>query len=300
MDFFYYALPFAVLFISLEIYISVKNNEHLYSWKDSRTSTLIGIGAVILQLLTKAGTLAVLALIYELFAPMRQSLGYSGLGWDWWVFILAIVCDDFSFYWHHRFSHNIRVLWAAHIVHHSSANFNLGTAFRVGWVVFFYKPLSWLWMAAIGFPPLMILTAMAINSAYQFWLHTTKIKSLGTIEKFINTPYLHQIHHSTNPEYIDKNHSGIFIIWDRIFGTYHPGHTIQKKTFGVTTPPNSYNVFKVIGHEYQNIWNDVKSVPKLSDKLKYIFYPPGWSHDGSTQTAKQMRNDTEEQMAMEA
>lgn len=288
-----YFVPLAVIFISIEVYISVKNNEHLYGWKDSRTSAFVGIGAVLLQIFTKAATLAVFALVYELFLPLREQLGYTGLGWAWWVWLLAIICDDFSFYWHHRLSHSVRVLWAAHIVHHSSSYFNLGTAFRNGWVIFFYKPIFWLWMPAIGFNPVIVLTAMAINSTYQFWLHTKKIGSLGHIEKFINTPYLHQIHHSRNPEYLDKNHSGIFIIWDRLFGTYHPGHTIHKKTFGVTTPPNSYNPIKVITHEYENIWQDVKRAPGLGDKLKYIFYPPGWSHDGSSLTVRQMRKSEE-------
>lgn len=292
MEFVYfipYFVPLAVVFIGIEIYTSIKHNEHLYEWKDSLASALVGIGAVVIQIFTKAATLAVFWLVYKLCEPLRHSAGYNGLGWAWWVWIFAILGDDFSFYWHHRLSHTVRVLWAAHIVHHSSSYFNLGTAFRNGWVIFFYKPVFWLWMPAIGFHPVMVLTAMAINSVYQFWLHTRKIPSLGKIEKFINTPYLHQIHHSQNPEYLDKNHSGIFIIWDRIFGTYHPGHTRQEKVFGVTTPPHSYNVLEIVTHEYQNIWRDVKSVTKFSDKLKYIFYPPGWSHDGNTLTVKQSK-----------
>ena len=291
MEFVYfipYFVPLAVVFIGIEIYISVKHNEHLYEWKDSRASALVGIGAVVLQIFTKAATLAVFGIIYKLFQPLRLELGYNDLGWAWWVWALAILSDDFSFYWHHRLSHTVRILWAAHIVHHSSSYFNLGTAFRNGWVIFFYKPIFWLWMPAIGFHPVIVLTAMAVNSLYQFWLHTKKIPSLGKIEKVFNTPYLHQIHHSQNPEYLDKNHSGIFIIWDRIFGTYHPGYTKEEKVFGVTTPPGSYNAIKIVTHEFENIWRDVKSAPRFSEKLKYIFSPPGWSHDGSTLTVKQM------------
>lgn len=292
MEFVYfipYFVPLAIIFIGAEIYVSVRHNEHLYEWKDSWASAFVGIGAVIVQALTKAGILAVFAIVYRLFEPLRLQIGYEGLGWAWWVWALAIIGDDFSFYWHHRLSHTVRILWAAHIVHHSSSYFNLGTSFRNGWIIFFYKPVFWLWMPALGFHPVMVLTAMAINSLYQFWLHTKKIPSLGKIEKFINTPYLHQIHHSQNPEYLDKNHSGIFIIWDRIFGTYHPGHTARQKVFGVTTPPGSYSPFKIITHEYENIWRDVKNAPGFKDKLKYIFYPPGWSHNGSTLTVKQMK-----------
>src|SRR5690606_35621656 len=129
------------------------------------------LGAVLLQIFTKAGTLAVFYLIYEIGKHVRLFLGYEFLGWGPIVWLVAMVFEDFCFYWHHRLSHRVRILWAAHIVHHSAFYFNLGTSLRNGWVSFFYKPIFWLWMPFLGFHPVMVLTAMAINTSYQFWLH---------------------------------------------------------------------------------------------------------------------------------
>ncbi len=289
MEFVYfipYFVPLAVLFIGIEIYISVKHNENLYDFKDSSASAAIGLGAVLLQILTKAGTLAVFYFFYEIGEPIRRLLGYENLGWSIGAWVAALILDDFCFYWHHRFSHRIRVLWAAHIVHHSSEYFNLGTSFRNGWVIFFYKPVFWLWMPFIGFHPVMVLTAMAINTSYQFWLHTQKISSLGWIEKIFNTPHLHQIHHSQNTEYIDKNFGGILMIWDRLFGTYHPGIKGGRLQFGVTTPPGSFHPIKIVTHEYESIWKDLRQTKDWSTRFKILFQPPGWSPRPPEQTAK--------------
>lgn len=278
MEYFYfipYFIPIAVIFIGLEIYISIKEREALYHFKDSAATAAVGIGAVLLQLLTKAGTLAFFFLFYELGSPLREAMGYEALGWSAAVWAAAILCDDFCFYWHHRFSHRVRVLWAAHVVHHSSEYFNLGTAFRNGWVIFFYKPIFWIWMPFLGFHPVMVLTAMAINSSYQFWLHTRKIPSLGLVEKLFNTPQLHQIHHSQNPEYIDKNFGGILILWDRLFGTYHPGIPGGKLQFGVTHPPHSFHPLKIVTHEYESLWKDLKRCPDWKGRWKLLFHPPG-------------------------
>ncbi len=278
MEYFYfipYFIPVAVLFIGLEIFISIKEREDLYHFKDSVATAAVGIGAVILQLLTKAGTLAFFFVFFELGAPMRQALGYEALGWTAGVWVAVILCDDFCFYWHHRFSHRVRLLWAAHVVHHSSEYFNLGTSFRNGWVIFFYKPIFWFWMPLVGFHPVMVLTAMAINSSYQFWLHTRKIPSLGWVEKIFNTPQLHQIHHSQNPEYIDQNFGGILIIWDRLFGTYHPGIPGGENRFGVTHPPESFHPLKIVTHEYESIWKDLKKCRSWKQRWKLLFHPPG-------------------------
>ncbi len=289
-----YFIPAAIIVITVEVIMSIRHDKHLYEWKDSAASAGVGIGAVLMQVLTKAGTLAVFTGVFELFEPVREALNYTAafgqnwLGAAWWVWVLAILGDDFNFYWHHRFAHTVRILWAAHIPHHSSEYFNFGTSFRNSWTIFFIKPVYWLWMPAIGFHPIMVLMAMSINSVYQFTLHSLSVPHLGWFEKIFNTPQLHQIHHSKNFAYMDKNFGGIFIIWDKIFGTFHNGRDGQERHFGVTKPPNSYNPVKIITHEFENIWQDVRSAKTLKDKLNYIFGAPGWSPDKSSLTVSEM------------
>lgn len=227
--------------------------------------------------------------LFELFKPLRLALlGYEYLGWAWYVWILCQLCDDFSYYWYHRLSHTVRVLWAAHIVHHSSEYFNLGSGVRNGWFTLFYKPLFWVWLPIIGFHPIMVATCLGIQAIYQFHLHTQAVPKLGFLEKFMNTPTQHQVHHSQNLAYLDKNHGGFLNIFDRLFGSFLPLMPEIPPRFGVIHPPKSHNPLQIVSHEYRNIWADVKKAPTIKSKLMYIFGPPGWSHDGSTQTVKQI------------
>src|SRR5690606_14912955 len=163
----------------------------------------------------KVVALGVFIVIFNLFKEIRiQYLGYESFGWAWYVWVVCLLCDDFNFYWHHRLSHTIRLLWAAHIPHHNADTFNLTVSIRNGWFITFYKPIFWLWMAAIGFEPVMIATCLVINAAYQFFLHTQHVPKLPWYGAVFNTPYDHVVHHSSNVEYMDKNHGGILIIWD--------------------------------------------------------------------------------------
>jgi sterol desaturase/sphingolipid hydroxylase (fatty acid hydroxylase superfamily) len=285
-----YALPVFLVLIVAEIIISIKHEEHLYEVKDFKSSLYLAFGASVITSATKVFILGLFYFLYESFKEFRmQIFGYESLGWAWWVWLLAFVGDDFNFYWYHRLSHSIRFLWAAHVVHHSSKYFNLGSGIRNGWTTMFYKPLFWLWMPLLGFHPLMVATAISINSIYQFFLHSKKVPYLGFIEHIFNTPKLHQVHHSSDMQYLDKNHGGILIIWDKLFGTFEREPDTDSLTFGLPKGPDSYNPFKVVFYEYNNIWNDIKKVTAWKTKLKYVFYAPGWSHDGSTKTAKQLQ-----------
>lgn len=292
-----WAVPFLFVCIAVEAYISYRENKELYEWKDTVACTWVGIGTAVFSFVTKVATVALFFLFFELFEPLReQYLGYSQLGWAWWVWVLCMLGDDFNFYWHHRFCHTVRILWAAHIVHHSSEKFNFATAFRNGWTIFFFKPIYWLWLPALGFHPIMVITAVTINSTYQMFLHSSMVPSFGWFEKIFNSPWIHQVHHACNIEYLDRNHGGILVIWDRLFGTYQTN--TEKPKFGVLHPPNSYNPLVLVGHEYRDIWNDVRRAKRWQDKLKYIFYPPGWSPDGSTKTAKQMQRELKKQLSV--
>ena len=271
------------------------NAKHLFHLKETLASFGIAFGASVMATFTKVAALGVFTYIFELTRPLRaEFLGYETIGWAWWAWILCVICDDFSFYWHHRLSHNIRLLWAAHIPHHSAHQFNLTVSIRNGWFVTLYKPIFWLWLPLVGFEPFMIATALIINSVYQYFLHSQLVPSLGWYEKVFNTPYVHVVHHSSNTEYLDRNHGGILLIWDKLFGTYQGIIKGLKPKYGVLHGPGNYNPITANTHEFASIWKDTRKSSKLKDKLMYIFGPPGWSHDGSTLTAKQMQAKMQE------
>ncbi|TXG38662.1 sterol desaturase family protein [Seonamhaeicola maritimus] len=281
-----YVIPVFSFLIVFE-YLLVR---HHFELKESLSGIFIGVGASLISLFSKTIALAIFILIFNLLKDFRlQYLGYESLGWIWYVWFFAIVSDDFNFYWHHRFSHSIRLLWAAHVPHHSSKTYNFIIGLRNGWFISLYKPIYWIWMAAVGFEPLMIAGCLIINSVYQFFLHTQLVPNLGILEKVFNTPKLHIVHHSCNIEYLDKNHGGIFIIWDKLFGTYKPYFAEISPQYGILKDPNTHNPFILNIHEFYSICKDVKKTSCWLNKLKYIFYPPGWSPNGETLTTKQLQ-----------
>lgn len=302
-----YGVPCFLGLILLELTYSKKfDDKNLYKWKDLVSSLTIGTGSAVVAALIKTVSLVfVFTLAYELFNPVVDGVrtnifGWESFGYAWYVWILCMLADDYTYYWFHRQNHMVRFLWAAHIVHHSSDNFNLGTAVRNGWFTIIYKPFFYVWIVIIGFPPEMLLVCLGIESLWQFQLHTKYVPKIGFIEKFINTHTMHQVHHAKNIEYMDKNHGGILNIFDRIFGTWKELDDEVDIKYGVTSPPNSYNIWVILTHEYRNIWQDMKKSKNWWHKFMYIFGPPGWSHDGSTLTVKQMQKKLEkEKMALQ-
>lgn len=293
-----YGVPCFLGLIALELTYSKKfDDKKLYKWKDLRASVSLGIGSVILGALIK--TIIIVLLFnfeYDLFNPTVDGvrtniMGWKSFGYAWYVWIACMLLDDFSYYWFHRQNHMVRFFWAAHIVHHSSDNFNLGTAVRNGWFTIFYKPFFYVWIVAIGFPPEMLVVCLGIEALWQFQLHTKYVKSLGIFETILNTHTMHQVHHARNIEYMDKNHGGILNVFDRIFGTFKKIDPSLEIAYGVTDPPNSFKLYVILTHEYKNIWADVKKSSNWYHKFMYVFGPPGWSHDGSTLTIKQIRNE---------
>ena len=287
-DFMVYIYPFYLGLIVLEFIFA----RHLYNLKESLSSLAIALVSSVIAATTKVWALALFFLIFEITKEFRlEILGYESFGWAWYVWVLAIILDDFNFYWHHRFSHELRILWAAHVPHHNAETFNLTVSIRNGWFITLYKPLFWLWMPLIGFEPVMIAIALIINAAYQFFLHSQLVPSLGWFEKIFNTPYIHRVHHSCNVEYLDKNHGGMLIIWDKIFGTFQNVIPDLKPKYGVLKGPDSLNPITANTHEFSSIWSDVRKAKSWKDRFKFIFYPPGWSPDKTTKTAKQMQEE---------
>ncbi|MGI9549965.1 MAG: sterol desaturase family protein [Aurantibacter sp.] len=297
-----YGVPCFIGFILLELtYSKTHGDEDLYVWKDLFASGFMGVGSAIIGPLIKVvATIAIFNYAYEFFNPMVDGvrtniMGYTSFGYAWYVWLLCQLADDFTYYWLHRANHEIRVLWAAHIVHHSSPNFNLGTAVRNGWFTILYKPFFYMWMPAVGFPVEMVVVALGIEALWQFQLHSIYIPKMGWIEKIFNTHTMHQVHHAQNVEYLDKNHGGFLNIFDKLFGTWKELDDDIKVEYGVIHPPESHHPVEILTHEYRNIWNDIKKSKKFSHTLMYIFGPPGWSPDGSTLTVRQQQRLFEEQ-----
>lgn len=277
-----YAIPFFILLIAVELYLNYREQKDWYKTPDMFASIGMGIGSAVINLGVKA-------FYFLIYTWLYNNVRLFDLPNAWWVWVLLLFADDFSFYWHHRLSHQIRILWASHVNHHSSEYYNLGTALRQSWTELLYKYIFWLWLPIVGFPPYMILVMMSISLIYQFWIHTNFIGKLGPIEWIFSTPSAHRVHHASNTIYLDRNHGGILIIWDRLFGTYQEELDSEPVKYGITKNIDSYNPLIIATHEYGNVSNDLKKAPTFIDKLKYLIMPPGWSHDGSTLTANQLR-----------
>jgi sterol desaturase/sphingolipid hydroxylase (fatty acid hydroxylase superfamily) len=277
-----YAIPVFILLMVIEIWIDLKEKLQLYEFKEAAACLAMGLGSLVINLFVKAFYFYVFWKIYEHTGFFKEQLSFTVMGW-----VLLLFADDFSFYWHHRLSHEVRLLWAAHSNHHSSQDYNFAVALRQSWTEGFYKFLFYAWLPVLGFHPLMVFSMVSISLIYQFFLHTQVVKKLPAwIEFIFNTPSHHRVHHGVNLQYLDKNHAGIFIIWDRLFGTFEPeGEAV---VYGLTKNIDTKNPVKIAVAEFKALWEDVRRAPTWKDKLKYIFYPPGWSHDGSSLTVKEI------------
>ncbi|MBS1582616.1 MAG: sterol desaturase family protein [Bacteroidetes bacterium] len=282
----FYVYP---VFLALIIMEYVKARDY-FDLKESLSGFIIGVGATLIRVVTNVFEITLYMFLFWKTAHFREEyLGYTSLGFKWYIWLLCAIADDHNFYWHHRLAHNVRVLWAAHLPHHSGRKFNLTISIRNGWFITLVKPIYWLWMPILGFEPIMIATCLIVNAFYQFFLHSQLVPSLGWYEKVFNTPYVHVVHHSSNTEYLDRNHGGILTIWDRLYGTWQEPIKGVKPKFGISHDPDTHNPITHNLFEFQEIWRDVKKAPGLRNKLMYIFGPPGWSHDGSSMTSKQLQ-----------
>jgi sterol desaturase/sphingolipid hydroxylase (fatty acid hydroxylase superfamily) len=272
----YYAIPFFLLLLVVE-WASYRhlNDDHVelvgYDPRDTRTSLAMGIGNVAVNIVWKLAVVAIYAALYEL-TPLRVPPE------AWWAWPLLFFADDLAYYWFHRVSHESRVFWASHVVHHSSQHYNLSTALRQTWVPMTALPF-WIPLALIGFPPWMILLAQSWSLIYQFGLHTERIRRLPRpLEAVLNTPSHHRVHHGANERYLDRNYGGILIIWDRMFGSYEP--EAERVRYGLTTNLTTYNPITVAFHEYVALWRDLRAAPSWRVRLGLLFRGPGWRPGG--------------------
>jgi sterol desaturase/sphingolipid hydroxylase (fatty acid hydroxylase superfamily) len=208
------------------------------------------------------------------------------IGYQWWAWLLVFFADDFSYYWFHRTSHECRLFWASHVVHHSSQRYNLATALRQTWTGSFMSWIFWLWMPLVGFPPLMVLTMQAISLLYQFCIHTELVRTMGPFEALFNTPSHHRVHHGSNQRYLDRNHAGILIVWDRIFRTFEPEQELP--VYGLTQNINSYNPLRIAFHEWLDIWRDLREATTLHERVAVVFGRPGRRAEKAAHAASQL------------
>lgn len=281
----YYAIPFFVLLLSIEAWFSYRENKHLYETKDTFTSLGLGIGNVLTGFITKA-------LIFWLFTFFYEHRLFTLAENKWWYWVLLFFADDFSYYWFHRTSHYVNYFWASHVVHHSSQHYNLAAALRQTWTGNLTGAfLFWAWMPLVGFHPIWILFMQQLSLIYQFWIHTETIHRLPPpLEFVLNTPSHHRVHHGSDLKYLDKNHGGILIIWDRLFGSFQPEE--ERPTYGLTKNIESFNPAKVALITWGQLIKKVFSSGSLSNAVKYLIKSPGWSHDGSSKTTAQLRKES--------
>jgi sterol desaturase/sphingolipid hydroxylase (fatty acid hydroxylase superfamily) len=214
----------------------------------------------------------------------------------WWAWPLCFVLDDLAYYAFHRSAHRVRWFWAAHVNHHSSQHYNLSTALRQSWTGFFALSFAFrVPLLLIGFHPAMVLFCGAANLIYQFWIHTEAIgRCPRWFEAVMNTPSHHRVHHAVNPRYLDRNYAGVFIVWDRLFGTFEPERANDRPRYGIVHQLGRFSLLWSVCHEWIAIARDLWSAPWRA-KLPYLLQPPGWSHDGSRDTSDMIRRRWQEE-----
>jgi len=280
----YYAIPGFVLLLSIEAWFSYRENKQLYEAKDTWSSLALGIGNVLTGFITKA-------LIFGLFIILYEWRIFTLDPTRWWFWVLIFFADDFSYYWFHRTAHNVNWFWASHVVHHSSQHYNLAAALRQTWTGNLTGSfLFWAWMPLVGFHPIWVLFMQQISLIYQFWIHTETVNKCPAWFEFIfNTPSHHRVHHGVDLKYLDKNHGGILIIWDRIFGSFQPEE--QRPVYGLTKNIGSFNPFVVAFKTWGELFRKASKSGSLRNGINYFIQPPGWSHDGSSKTVRQMLDE---------
>ena len=277
-----YAIPFFILLIVIEMVWARSRSPAAYEPRDTLTSLALGLGS------TAAG-IAAGGFVFAAALWLAQ-FSVITIGWAWWAWPLCFVLDDFNYYWAHRTGHRVRWFWAAHVNHHSSQHYNLSTALRQTWTGFFALSFVFrIWPVLLGFDPAMIFAVGGINLIYQFWIHTEAVgRCPRWFEAVMNTPSHHRVHHAVNPQYLDRNYAGVFIVWDRLFGTYHREEAGVRNHYGVVKQLGSFNLLWAAFHEWIGIARDVWKAPWKA-KLGYVWRVPGWTHDGSRETSDMIR-----------
>jgi alkylglycerol monooxygenase len=265
------SIPIFFILIGIELLVERFSHQKLYRLPDAIANLSCGITSQLSGLFLKIFGIGIYQFLFEHFAFFTLERN-----WIYWLFLILLV--DLAYYWAHRMSHEINLFWGGHVVHHQSEDYNLSVALRqsslqVIWTFGFTLPIAF-----FGFSTVDFVLVSAFNTLYQFWIHTETIGKLPRwIEFIFNTPSHHRVHHGRDPKYIDKNHAGSLIIWDRMFGTFQQEE--EKPTYGITKPINSWNAVWANMSHYSEMGKDLKRITRWSDKVKYLFMKPGWMPD---------------------
>lgn len=261
------SIPIFFILILIELSYSFYKKLGYYRLNDSISNLSQGTGQQLLDIFMKASLFFGYTYIYT-------NWRFFTIQTTWIVAILLFIGVDFFYYWFHRMSHQVNALWAAHIVHHQSEEYNLTVALRQSWIQGWFSWVFYLPLAFLGFNPILFLTISSLVTLYQFWIHTKAIKHLGFLEYILNTPSHHRVHHGSNPKYIDKNHAGTLIIWDKMFGTFQKEE--EEVVYGITKPLASWNPIWANLHYWNELLASAKKASSFKDKVKIFIMPPGW------------------------
>lgn len=261
-----FALPAFFLFLFIEYQVArLKKRDDVFKYESSISNISIGIAERLLNLFIAAS-------FYQLFYFIYENYALFQIPNSWITWIALILATDFVWYWYHRLGHEVNFLWAAHIVHHQSEEFNLTVAARITTLQALIRNIFWCVLPFVGFHPALVIFILMFHGIYSFFTHTQMIGKLGWLENIFITPSLHGIHHASNKKYLDKNYGDVFVFWDKMFGTFQKEE--EKPNYGLTHPIRSYSFLWQHFHYYLEIWEATKRTDGLKNKLKIIFGSP--------------------------
>ncbi len=265
-----YAIPFFLALMVIELVVAKKRGKALYRFHDAVTSLNIGFVSETIRSLAKLMSIVVYALLVDQVAAFTWDVKNPA------VWIVAFFMYDFFYYWAHRSGHEVNLLWASHVVHHSSEDFNLATAFRQSWTNQFFYWMFYLPMAIVGIPVTVFAVTALMSAVYQFWVHTQLIDKMGWADRVLVTPANHRVHHGRNDYCIDRNYGGTLILWDRMFGTYAAERDAEPVVYGTLKPLNSWSPVWGNLKNFAGIYRDARAARGWRNKLMVVFAPPGW------------------------
>jgi sterol desaturase/sphingolipid hydroxylase (fatty acid hydroxylase superfamily) len=277
--------PFYFIVIGLELLLTHMQHRKAYTLHDTAAN-------LYLMLLNSGIDLGFriiyLAILNYFFVRAWTHIENPFLYW-----LLLVLLEDVLYYWLHRFDHQIRFFWAVHVTHHSSRQMNFTVGFRSSVFQPLYRFIYFIPLALLGFSPINIAFVYSATQIWGIFVHTELVRKMGWLEYFMVTPSHHRVHHGSNPKYLDRNMGMFLIIWDKLFGTFQrelPAETYQPISYGLTKNVEEPNAVNLVFHEWKQLWKDAtqKGIP-FRTRLRYLFGPPGWSHDGSRLTSEQMR-----------
>jgi sterol desaturase/sphingolipid hydroxylase (fatty acid hydroxylase superfamily) len=284
-----WAFPVFIFAGLVEAWIITKRQHHVYHWRESAASLGIAVGQRLINVLAGLGGSV-------LFLMLWEHRWWTMPTTAWWYIPALFLATEFAYYWHHRVSHESRWFWATHSVHHSPQHLYLLSAYRLGLTgkitghFLFYLPLI-----VIGFHPLSVFMMLAINLAYQFWLHTELIGRLGWFDVLFNSPSNHRVHHATNPRYLDSNYGGMIMLYDHLFATYVAQRADDAPRYGLVTQIASNNPLRIALNEWLAIACDLRTAHSLREVMGYLFAAPGWRPDGHGNTTANLREAASQQ-----